>query len=496
MSTTTVSVRSTARDADLAAVRRREAQAREAAHEARRRAAEQRRREAEELRREEQRRRRIAQLNQQVVAQEIRFQGLVERLDDAARRLPDLSLKAPRLASMSDKVATDPDRLADYVAQLTADVEKLARRVDRGIAEAEHQLQRRIARASAWRRTADLDQRIDLLLRQGRETAAEIGVSPELQALPARPHPDVDLEAVEAYEKELQACLDKMKNRYASLRARVQSRANAIRIGGALVQTSDAGDVLVRHREAEHARAMAEQRAHRDAELARAGLRLEDLPGAVRELIDSALEQAPNRDYCPSITRWIAREKRKREGVERALGLMQSAPDMVHDDLELSRRWASLAAQLQRIAGGQEDFSVSVEHEYEQLRADAGRLVNTAFTRADWVEAMCQQGFEVLEREDGEGLIVVDLDQPEIWLEATEYTDEQGSFAATLELKTDAQLLPGEAAITDSVCQKLAQAASSAAPDVAAEAAVVEHENRIKRARRPAAARKTFAQSL
>ncbi len=503
MSTTTVSYRSTTRDTDLAAVRRREAQAREAAREARRRAEEerrrakeQRRREEAERRREEQRQRRIAQLNQAITDQEARFHRLVERLDEATRRLPDLSLKAPRLATVSDRVAQDPDKLKEYADRLVKDVEEFSGRVEREIAEAQRLLQRRIEKASVWRRVADLEQRIELLLRQSNDLAQEINLRPRINSLPGRPHSEADLEAVQAYETALQRCHDEAKGEYTSLRARVRSRQSAITIAGELVQTRSAQEAQARHAVAEMERARATLRAHRDLELARDGLRLEDLPGAVQEQIEAALEQAQNGDYRPNLTRWIAREKQKREGVARALGLLQSAPDLVHEDPALSRRWTSLAAQLQRIAGGLEDINPSVEREYEQLRIDANRLVNTAFTRADWVEAMCQQGFEVLEREDGQGLVVVDLDHPEIWLEATEYENEEGGFAATLELKTDAPSLLSETAITNAVCAKLDRAAGSGAPEVTTEAHVVEHEDRIKRARRPAVARKTFAQSF
>ena len=205
---------------------------------------------------------------------------------------------------------------------------------------------------------------------------------------------------------------------------------------------------------------------------------------------------ALSHDYRPSIARWIAREGQRRAGGVRALALLQCAPELVHEDAGLAQRWAILAEQLQRIAGGLEDLHPSVEREYAQLGADARRLVNAAFSRADWVQAMCAQGFDVLERQDGEGLVVVDLEHPDIWLEATEYEDAQGGFAATLELKTDATALAEETGITDAVCAKLARAAESGTPEVATEASVVEHDSRIKRARRPAAAKKTFAQRL
>lgn len=503
MSTTTVSVRSTTRDANLAAVRRREAEAREAARQARRRAEEERRkkeamrrRAEEERRREEQRRRRIANANQAIADQEARYQRLVERLDEAARRLPDLTLAAPRLASLGGNAAEDPAKLEAYAAQMAADVVAFCHRVDSAIAEAEHLLKRRIAKAAAWRRATDLEQRIELLIGQIRESAAELGTEPATILAPARPCPEADLEEVETYEAALMRRLDEAQKQRDRLRAQIRSRESAIALSGTQVKTRSAEEALCRHAQEQSARATAALRAHQDAELARAGLSLRDLPEALQSQLGEVLRQAPRHDYRESVTRWIARERQRRWGIARALELMQCAPDLVHADPGLSQRWASLAEHLQRIAGGLEDFNPSIEREYEQLRADAGRLVNAAFTRADWVQAMCEQGFEVLERQDGQGLVVIDLDHPEIWLEATEYENEQGGFGATLELKTDASTLGEEAGITDSICAKLARAAGSGTPEVATEAAVIEHDRRIKRARRPAVAQKTFAQHL
>jgi DNA repair exonuclease SbcCD ATPase subunit len=197
MSTTTVSYRSTTRDANLAAVRRREAEAREAARRARRHAQEERRRAAEERRREEEERRRIARANQAIVDQEVRFQEVVARLDDAARRLPDLTLAAPRLAAMSESTAQNPAKLEAYAAQLTADVDTFARRVDGAIAEAERLLARRIAKAAAWRRAGDLEQQLELLRGEIRDVAAQLGTQTTAVAAPGRPGPEAELELVE-----------------------------------------------------------------------------------------------------------------------------------------------------------------------------------------------------------------------------------------------------------------------------------------------------------
>lgn len=489
MSTTTVSFRSTTLDADLAAVRRRETAAREAARESRRRAEAQRRRQAEEERR-------LARANRTIAEQEARFQGLVARLDEAAGRLPDLVLSAPGLAAMGGGTAQDPAQLEAYAAQVTADVAAFADRVAGAIAEAERLLVRRLAKAATWRSATDLEQRLEQLAAEIRAAAAQLGATARADAAPGRPKLGAELEAVEAYETALGHRLAAAEGQRDRLVAQVQSRERAVALSGARVQTRAAGEALSAHAQAQRERAMAALAAFRDAELTRAGLRLEDLPATLRAQLAEAVAAALSHDYRPSIARWIAREGQRRAGGVRALALLQCAPELVHEDAGLAQRWAILAEQLQRIAGGLEDLHPSVEREYAQLGADARRLVNAAFSRADWVQAMCAQGFDVLERQDGEGLVVVDLEHPDIWLEATEYEDAQGGFAATLELKTDATALAEETGITDAVCAKLARAAESGTPEVATEASVVEHDSRIKRARRPAAAKKTFAQRL
>ena len=509
MSTTTVSFRSTTRDADLAAARQREAAARAAARESRRRAEAQRHRQQEarrqaeaERQQEAERQRRRARAQRTLAEQEARFEGLVARLDEAAGRLPDLALSAPRLAAMDAGTAQDPAQLEASAAQVTADVAAFADRVAGAIAEAERLLERRLAKAAAWRRATDLEQRLEQLAAQIRAVAMQLGTAAPATPTPTpgRPEPEAELEAVEAYEAALRGRLAAAEGQRDRLVAQAQSRERALALSGTAVQTRTAGEALNAHARAQRERAVTALAAFRDGELARAGLCLDELPAALQAQLAEAVAAAQAHDFRPSIARWIAREQQRRAGVARALALLQCAPELVHEDAGLAQRWANLAEQLQRIAGGLEDFHPSVAREYAQLDADARRLVNAAFSRADWVQAMCAQGFEVLERQDGQGLVVVDLDHPEVWLEATEYEDAEGGFATSLELKTDADrqadaaVLAGESRITDAICAKLARAAASGTPEVAATAEVVEHEDRIKRARRPPVARKTFAQ--
>lgn len=490
MSTTTVSFRSTTRDTELEALRQREAEAREAARRAAQRAEEQRRR-------EEAIRLRIAAANRSIAEQEGRFQRAVARLDEAARCLPDLALTAPTLPALDGEITQDPAKLEAYATHLAAEVEQFGRQLDIAIAEAERLLQRRIAKAAAWRTAADLVQELDVRTQAIRDAAARLHESMSLESPPVKPQAEAELEAVEAYVAALQQRLIEANRQIQSLNDRLESRRRASALAGAEVQTQSADTAHARFEAERVAAAQAALRARLDAAMSSARMRFEELPESLRALIDDALAQAHVQDQGERVTRWIARQQQRRDGVARALSLMQQAPDLVHDDPALSRRWSSLLAQFQRVAGGLDDFTPSIEHEYAQLCADAQCLLNTAFTKADWVQAMIEQGFEIFEREDGQGLVVVDLDHPETWLEATELEAEQGGFAAVLELKTDAALVPtDEAAVTSDICAKLARAAGTAKPDVATAAEVIEQKPRITRGRRPAKAKKTFARGL
>jgi hypothetical protein len=307
----------------------------------------------------------------------------------------------------------------------------------------------------------------------------------------AKPDREAELEDVQAYEAALVQRLGELAQHHASLLARIASRKTAQDLGGSHVDTRGADELLSRHEAERKARVVTLLRAHLDDELRNNDLCHDKLPGAVQAQIEFALDQAHCQDYRASITRWIARERQHRDGVKRALDLMRHTPELVHDDHALSQRWTSLIGQLQLIASGLEEFTPNIEREYEQLRADAHRLVNTAFTKVDWVRAMTEQGFEILERTDGQGLIVVDLDHPEAWLEATPIEAEDGGFGAMLELKTDVDALD-DAKATDDVCAKLSRVAGSAAPGIATEAEVVERKRRIERGRRPRVLRQSL----
>lgn len=471
MSTTTVSVRSTARDIEIEELRRREAEVREAI------------------------RRRIGVANQTIAMQENRFQSAVARLDAAARGLPDFALTAPTLPTLSGDIANNPARLDVYATQLTTEVAQFERRLDAAIAEAERLFARRIAKAAAWRNAVDLEQQLDLRTQASLEVATRLNERVTFASSPEKPQAEAELEEVEAYMAALRQQLEHANRLFASLHARSEARTRATALAGTQVPVQSADVAHARYEENQIATAQAVLRSHLDSALSKSGLRMNDLCEGARALIEDALVYAHCQDQRERVTRWIAREQQRREGVARALTLMQSAPNLVHDDQALALRWASLLVKLQRVAGGLDDFTPSVEREYEQIRADACRLLNMTYTKADWVQAMIEQGFEIIPLDDGQGLIVVDLDHPEVWFAVTELESEQGDFAAVLELNTDVALVD-EAKVTADICAKLAKTTNTITPNVTIQAEIIEHENRIKRARRPAKAHKTFAQEL
>jgi len=471
MSTTTVSVSSTARDIRIEELRRREAKVREANLQ------------------------RIGVANQMITKQESRFQGLVSQLDAGARRLPDLTLNAPTLPVLSSVVANNPASLEAFATQLKVEVDRFERQLNTAVAEAERLLSRRIAKAAAWRSADDLEQQLNLRKQASVEVATRLHENVALTASPKKPQAEAELEEVESYVIVLKQELEHVNSILSSLRARADARGRAAALAGSQVTAQGADAAHAHYEEKQMASAQAMLRRHLDATLSKAGLRMNDLSESARVLINDALAYAHCQDQRTRLTRWIAREQQRRGGVECALKMMQSAPNLVHSDQTLERRWTSLLAQLQRVSGGLDDLSPTIEREYQQIHADANRLLNMTYTKADWVQAMSEQGFTIFEREDGQGLIVADLDHPEVWLEATERETEQGDFVAVLELKADATPVD-EAKVTADICGRLAKTSCATTPEVTIQAEVIEHEKRIKRASRPVKARKTFAQGL
>lgn len=493
MSTTTVSYSSPTRNVDLDALRRQEADAREAARRAARLAAA--RREQEQAIRN-----RIDAANQLIAVQEARYQEAIARLDAASRRLPDLTLQAPALPRFAPSTFGDPGAIEQYATRLSATVDHFAQTLDSAIAAAERRLQRRIETAAISQEATELERQRQLLEQQAQEAAARARESFDLPAPPARPGADAPLEDLQAYVTALKSSVQSLAAKRADLETRLATRERAAALGGRTIAGSSASAALSRHHRDHAAAAQASLRAHINEVLASTNLQLDDLPGSVRLLIDSAITNAHEQDQHERVTYWITRESARRNGIARAIELLQSPPNLVRADAGLSQRWDSLSAQLQRIAGGREEMSPSVETEYAQLCADSNNRIRSQYAMTAWVRACAEQGLEVLEREDGQGLLLLDLnaedpdnrdrDAPSYWVEAENLQNDEGAFCTVLTLKTDSVSTAQDEKAAETLCAKLDRIFNDTNTSIKTDTEIIERRGRVRRGSRPAAARK------
>ncbi len=478
MSTTTVTYDSTTLDIAIADLRRIEAEARAAARKAAREA-------ERERRREEQERQRIERASTAIAQHEESFQRAVATLDEAARRLPDLMLVAPKLPVLGSDFAGDLAQLEAYAKQLQTSVTRFEQQLHAAIEHATNLLQRRIAKAKAWQHCLDMEQQHAQRQEACAALAAHLGHPFTAMAVPERPGTDAELESVQTYEKALQSQLEALGKEHAELCSRKAARSRAAALAGPTVVAEQGTASLKRYETERREAARSALLKHRDETLQEFGLTMEQLPDSVCNLIEGALEDAHLQDQRDRITYWIAHEEQRRSGVTRVLEVLQCAPDLVHDDRYLGHRWSVLSGRLQRIAGGLEDFGPDVDREYEQLQSDAARLRGKAYASVDWIQRMREEDFEVLERDDGNGLYIVDLTHPEVWLEVSEPLEAEGALVRELNINADTTQAD-EAGVTDSVCKRLAKVAGKTSPQVKSDSVEIERDRHIKRRTRPA----------
>lgn len=466
MSNTTISVSQAAEEARLADIRRQE--------EAERRA---------RLERE-----RSAQALSQLLQQEDRLHAIQASLDEASARLPDLRRVSAFEWREPPNAKVGAAQLERHLTQMRKQLDTFERDVNAAIEHAEIQLQRREATANAWRASQDAETQWRMNHHAMAALSQRLGQSPRPDSMPGCPAKDAELETVQAHVERLQASIARQAGALQVMHSEAITLARAGESAGTTVTgVRGAQEALALH----DAKAVAQSRARFEASLVQAmasnAVRSEDLPVSVQRLIEGARQMSADKDWAVTLQDWMAREATRRCDTARALVMLSSPPEGVMEDVGLSRRWQQLTPHLQAVMAGHETMSSELEGEFAQLARDAQRQLNYRLSRAAWFARLASQGLEVLEREDGEGLVVIDLTCPKTWLEAQEFEGENGEFAATLELMTDAT--PGtldEEAQTASVCERLAKASGQNTDKVKAESEVVERKKRITRARKPA----------
>lgn len=466
MSNTTLTVTQAAEAARLADIRRQE--------EAERRA---------RLERE-----RSAQALSQLLQQEERLHNIQASLDEAGARLPDLRQVSAFEWREPPNAKAGAAQLERHLTQMRQQLDTFERDVNAAINHAEIQLQRREATATAWRASQDAETQWRMNHQAMAELSLRLGQSPRTEAMPIRPAKNAELETVQAHIERLQAAIAKQTSTLTATRSEVLTLARAGETAGAaVIGVRTAQESLAQH----HAETVTQARARFEASLVNAmasnAIRSDDLPVGLQRLIEGARQMSADKDWAITLQDWMAREATRRRDTSRALVILSSPPEGAVEDSALSLRWQQLTPHLQAVMAGHESMSSELEAEFAQLGRDAQRQLNYRLSRAAWCARMASQGLEVVEREDGEGLVVIDFTCPETWLVAQEFEGENGEFAATLELMTDAA--PGtldEEAQTASVCERLRKASGQNADKVKAESEVVERKKRITRAQKPA----------
>lgn len=464
MSNTTISVTQAAEAARLADIRRQEEAARQARIE----------------------RERSVQARGQILAEEERYRRIQERLDTAASRLPDLTADSRFSWPDAPGEKAGANGLEAYLSGLRRRIDAFEHQVDSAIERAEYILQRRQATAAAWRTSQDAEAQWRMNHQARAELSQRLGQTAPADAMPPRPAKTAELEAVQDHVARLQTAISRQELSLTQMRAEVRKLARAGETAGAAIKDVRSGEqALVEHSKA----AAAEARSRFEAGLALAmssnDLQFDDLPRGLQRLIEGARRMADDKDWTVTLGDWMAREAKRRTDTARALTMLSSPPEGTFEDPELELRWQQLTPHLQAVMAGHESMSSDLETEFDQLGRDAQQGLNARLSRAANLAQLSQQGMSPEECEDGNYIIEID---ERTWLELQEFEGENGEYAATLVLKTDApEGSFDEEAKTAEVCEMLAKAAGQQTTDkVKSDSEVVERKSRITRDRKPA----------
>lgn len=464
MSNTTISVSQAAEAARLADIRRQENAARQARIE----------------------RERSVQACGQILAEEERYRRIQERLDAAANRLPDLAADSRFSWPDAPGEKAGVNGLETYLSGLRRRIDAFEHQVDSAIERAEHILQRRQATAAAWRISQDAETQWRMNHQARAELSQRLGQKAPADALPTRPGKTAELEAVQDHVAGLQTAISRQELLLTRMRTEIRKLARAGETAGATIGNVRSGEQSL----AEYSETAAvEARSRFEASLVQAmssnSLQVEDLPLGLQRLIEGARRMAEEKDWTVTLGDWMAREARRRTDTARALTMLSSPPEGALEDAELELRWQQLTPRLQAVMAGHEFMTSDLETEFDQLGRDAQQGLNARLSRAANLAQLSQQGMTPEECEDGNYIIEID---ERTWLELEEFEGENGEYAATLVLKTDApEGSFDEEAKTAEICNMLAKAAGQQTTDkVKSDSEVVERKSRITRDRKPA----------
>lgn len=432
-------------------------------------------------------RERSAHARHQILAQEDRLRSIQNRLDAAASRLPDLRLPPPFNWPEAPGESAGAAALESHLNRVRGYLDTYSLHSNMAIDQAERLLQRRQATAAAWHASQDAEAQWRMNHQALIELGQRLGQAMRTEALPERPSRTAELEVVENHVARMMSAISRQSLALAALRAQARNLARAGKMAGTAVTGVRSGEQALAEF-GEEAVAAARARFEHSLQIALSthALRGDELPPGVKRLVEGARQSAAERDWSIPLSDWMARESARRRDTAKARMMLSSPPEGALEDSGLTQRWHQLTPRLQAVMAGHEPMTGDLEGEYAQLGRDAQRTLNYRLSRAACLARLAREGMEVVEREDGEGLVVIDLSRPETWLEVQEYEGENGEFAATFVLKTDApEGSFDEEAQTASVCERLGKV-TEGSDKVRSNSEVVERKSRITRDRKPA----------
>lgn len=470
------------KEAEAREVARREAEAREAAErEARRKEAE-----AQAIRQ------RIDHARAAIAAQDQRYQAAVGRLDQARARLPDLQLATrPFPEGAPDNGQSTPDAWEAHAAQVAQGVSDFERVIEAAILEAEHQLERRHQLAAAWLQIDDVCAEAALRLGRIETLARQVGATAQVRPL-SRPAADLDLEHAHAELARLRVALSAIQQEESRLETQRNTAQRAQALSGTAAHRVSAEQAHTAYLTTRESTARATLQGVIDESLHAHQLQEAALPDSLRLQLQHLLTSATAQDGSEHARILLAREANRQRGIAKAQALLTQVPAGMADQPDLIRRWAALTGQLQRIIAGQEPMIESIEREYQQLQSDAQHRLGGAYALADWVRALHQAGIRALATEEENRWVLLDDSAPGSWILATLYADEDGALNIKTELFKEEDARPDPQAdvkAVKSACAKLQQAAQQTDQKVGAAAQEVERDPHLRRKRRPPAKR-------
>lgn len=426
--------------------------------------------------------------NNQVSQLDQRYRAALLKLDLAARRLPDLTMQAPEFLKPTENTAT-ANGLEAYASELHWFVQNFEREVDQAIAIAEAILADRIARTEALKQIESMHQAIQTIQQQILQTMSFMHETTEFAAI-TKPASDSSLATLQQHLARLGSMMNDLGAMHNSTTRRLAARELGAEGAGTAVSCGlTAGEAIEQYETKKRAQNQQAMQACLDVALLASKFTFSELSEGTQRILNFLLETSSGSDESKElIARLIARDAVLKQHAEAALALLANPPELLHAKSARSLRWHSLVRELEEVLAGTKYLSAELNLEYDQISRDAQMDLDQMYLEAEFTHALREQNFEAV-YDSKNRLIILDLENPDVWLRETESLsssdDSKATIATVVEMETNTSSDAHDATIINNVCSRLAKISNSSSK-VTSEQAVIDRKDTIKRAQRPA----------